>query len=220
MDFKKTIDFIINDLQETREVIDDLKNYPGVPLFQIELAKSKCKSAEELITLLKNFEEKKSNESIAKAISPEINKVEESIEELFEIETMDYTDTHIIETTTITTNMQTGKTILSDRFKNNSSSINDLIGNKKGEDDVNSRIRRKPISNLADNIGINDMFYYIREIFSGNHVTYDEAIKKLNSVEEISDARIVLESYTNNKEENNAVIQLLELVKRKISSNG
>ena len=63
MDLKKTIDFIINDLREARDIIDDLKNYPDVPLIQIELAKSKCKSAEDLIGLLKSLDKPVSHES-------------------------------------------------------------------------------------------------------------------------------------------------------------
>ena len=55
MDFNTTIDIIIKDLREAREIIDDLKNYPGVPQLQVELAKSKCKSAEEIIALLKTY---------------------------------------------------------------------------------------------------------------------------------------------------------------------
>jgi hypothetical protein len=49
MDFNRTVDLIIKDLYEAGEIIDDLKNYPGVPAFQVELAKSKCKSAAEII---------------------------------------------------------------------------------------------------------------------------------------------------------------------------
>ena len=55
MDFNATIDIIIKDLNEAREIIDDLKKYPGVPELQVELAKSKCKSASEVIALLKNI---------------------------------------------------------------------------------------------------------------------------------------------------------------------
>ncbi len=59
MDFNATIDLIIKDLEEARKIIDDLKKYPGVPVLQVELAKSKCKSAGEVISLLKemNFPE-------------------------------------------------------------------------------------------------------------------------------------------------------------------
>ena len=55
MDFKSTIDLIIKDLNEASEIIDDLKKYPGVPALQVELAKSKCRSAGEVIALLKNL---------------------------------------------------------------------------------------------------------------------------------------------------------------------
>ena len=55
MDFNSTIDLIIKDLNEASEIIDDLKKYPGVPALQVEFAKSKCKSAGEVIALLKNM---------------------------------------------------------------------------------------------------------------------------------------------------------------------
>ena len=57
MDFNATIDLIIKDLREAGEIIDDLKRYPGVPLLQVELAKAKCRSAGEVISLLKNTED-------------------------------------------------------------------------------------------------------------------------------------------------------------------
>lgn len=55
MDFNATIDLIIKDLDETRKIIDDLKKIPGVPVLQVELAKSKCKSAGDVIALLKEM---------------------------------------------------------------------------------------------------------------------------------------------------------------------
>jgi len=55
MDFNSTIDLIIKDLNEASEIIDDLKKYPGVPALQVELAKSKCRSAGDVIALLKSI---------------------------------------------------------------------------------------------------------------------------------------------------------------------
>lgn len=57
MDFNATIDLIIKDLDDARNIIDDLKRYPEVPVLQIELAKAKCKSASEVISLLKSMNE-------------------------------------------------------------------------------------------------------------------------------------------------------------------
>jgi hypothetical protein len=219
MDLKKTIDYIISDLRETRDIIDDLKNYPDVPLLQIELAKSKCKSAEELIVLLKNLEEIEPKESAPSANKSETCIVEDKVEELIEIDINEDTGTQIAEPEQPASNMQTGRTILSDRFRNNSGNINELIGIKKGDGDINSMLRSKPISNLADAIGINDKFYYVREIFKGNLASYEEAIKKLNLVEDIDDARAIIMSYTGDNEENTAILQLFELIKRKILTN-
>jgi len=57
MDFDATIDLIIRELKEASDIIDDLKRYPDVPLLQVELAKMKCKSAGDVIALLKNSRE-------------------------------------------------------------------------------------------------------------------------------------------------------------------
>ena len=57
MDFSATIDLIIKDLKEASDIIDDLKKYPGVPVLQVELAKMKCKSAGEVIAMLKTLKE-------------------------------------------------------------------------------------------------------------------------------------------------------------------
>jgi hypothetical protein len=217
MDLTKTIDFIINDLRETRLIIDDLKNYPDVPLFQIELAKSKCKSAEDLINMLKNFEEIKSGVSIHSHKNRETDKVVGNVEELIEIDMIEDDNAQIIETIQPSPSTKSGKIILSDKFRENTSNINEKIGNRKG--DINTMLKGKHISNLADAIGINDKFYYIREIFSGNHASYDEAIRKLNTVENYDDGRAVIMSYTGDNNENEAISQLLDLVKRKISSN-
>lgn len=55
MEIKSTINIILKDLEEARGLIDDLKNYPGVPLLQVELAKAKCRSAEDVIKLLSDL---------------------------------------------------------------------------------------------------------------------------------------------------------------------
>lgn len=64
MDFNTTIEIILKDLREVREIIDDFRNYPDVPLLQVELAKAKCKSAEEVIALLKLIKPGSSAESL------------------------------------------------------------------------------------------------------------------------------------------------------------
>jgi hypothetical protein len=215
MDFNATIDLIIKDLDDTRHIIDDLKKYPGVPLLQIELAKAKCKSAGEVISLLKSErykipevretvennpprEEQKEESPVDKStLSPviveeEIKKIEKKVSE---------------------------SSIIADKFSHMSNRINEQLGGLKGDDDVSDILKSKQLSNLSEAIGLNDKFLFIREIFNGNKEAYTQAISRLDSVANLKDARAVIMSYTGDGKENEATKLLLDLVKRKFPSN-
>ena len=75
MDFNATIDLIIKDLRDASDIIDDLKKYPGVPLLQVELAKSKCKSAGEVIALLKTLKENSSFAEMEPSVQKKFHKL-------------------------------------------------------------------------------------------------------------------------------------------------
>jgi hypothetical protein len=90
---------------------------------------------------------------------------------------------------------------------------------RKHDDDVFEVLKSKPLSTLDKAIGINDKFHFIREIFNGNHESYNQAISKLESVGNLSDAMAVIMSYTGDNTSNEALKQLLDLIKRKFPSN-
>ena len=90
---------------------------------------------------------------------------------------------------------------------------------QKNEEDISAVLKTKPISNLNDAIGVNDKFLFIREIFGGNQASYDDAIYRLNNVTNLPDAKAIIMSYTGEGDENEAVKQLLDLVKRKLPSD-
>jgi hypothetical protein len=238
MDFNATIDLIIKDLNEAREIIDDLKKYPGVPVLQVELAKAKCRNAGEIISLLKNLKEATSQEdpgikpvlqadkaeqtsrtdpvsqtepeslpeAIAGGIIPEIDNDQQ--EELIPEQK---------DEDTIIRMKDSGTSIIADRFNNLSTRLNEQMGNKKGEDDIGGILKSKPLANLSEAIGINDRFLFIREIFNGNRDAYNQAINRLNHSTDMEDAKTVILGYAGNKSGNDAVKQLLDLVKRKLT---
>jgi hypothetical protein len=89
MDLNTTIDIIIKDLNDVHDIIDDLKKYQGIPVFQVELAKSKCKSAAEVIAILKDMigknEEVKSDvKSEAKGTVTARDEITEPVKEMKE----------------------------------------------------------------------------------------------------------------------------------------
>jgi hypothetical protein len=219
MDFNTTIDIIIKDLREAREIIDDLKQYPGVPEIQIELAKSKCKSAEEVIALLKTMKQYGKAQQENRVESVENVEEGEKFEEVKRTINIDPVELPESVPQKKSREKPVETNIVADRFSGKSNTFNEQIGIIKSEGDISHAMKSKHVSNLTEAIGINDKFLFVREIFSGDQSSYNEAIAKLNRVENISDAKAVIMSYTGEGEENDAVKELLDLVKRKLPAD-
>lgn len=228
MDLNATIDIIIKDLNEAREIIDDLKKYPGVPELQIELAKSKCKSASEIIALFKTLQAKITppvQEKQRMDEEPIIEKVlvqPEKVVAVPEKPVGEVIITLIQEAPPIAREEKvqslkrpSEQSIIADQFSNRPESFNEKLGSHKHEEDVLEILRTKPLSSLDEAIGINDKFLFIREIFDGSVDKYNQAIEKLESVGTISDAMAVIMSYTGENTGNEAISQLVDLIKRK-----
>jgi hypothetical protein len=203
MDFNATIDLIIKDLDEAREIIDDLKKYPGIPVLQVELAKLKCKSAGEVIALLKTLkdntpEEIKTQTVPVERTPPQVEKKEESKK---------------------APEKASESAIIADKFSHLSNRFNEQLGSLKSDEDISDILKTKPLTKLSEAIDVNDKFHYIREIFNGNKDAYIQAIFRLDHADSLTDARAVIMSYTGDSNENEAVKQLLDLVKRKLPSN-
>jgi len=258
MDFNTTIDIIIKDLREAREIIDDFKNYAGVPELQVELAKSKCRSAEDIIALLKTMKKDYQDQQSGKVEeveevervemeekTPEITSSESASQiDLFEICDEDETESsHApVKPEEVQEKMQPAESnsifkesdfegwskpkeklpdgnIVADQFSGLSNTLNEQMGNIKSEDDISSVLKSRPVTNLNEAIGVNDKFLYIREVFNGNQSSYNEVVAKLNKVDNLADAKAVIMSYTGESNENEAIKQLLDLVKRKLASD-
>ena len=203
MDFNTTIDLIIKDLNDASEIIDDLKKYPGVPALQVELAKSKCRSAGDVIALLK---------SLGDVIPVKNEKVEEKIVEKAEekVKEPEIAKTEIKTTETFT---------LADKFSPPADFYEEQTATRKVERDLSDQLKVKSITSLSEVIGISDKFLFMGEIFDGNKEAYAQAISRLDKAENLEDAMAIIMSYTGQNPENEAIVQLLELVKLKLSTN-
>jgi len=241
MDFKSTIDLIIKDLNEASEIIDDLKKYPGVPALQVEFAKSKCKSAATVIELLKNLNDivpVKEAPVAEKTVSlplpenakpvPEPrseksmsdNQVVAAEEKRPETKKSDVPHPQVKEKKkeVITPEKQPVSSV-ADKFSPHSDLYEEQAAKIKADMDLSDRLKKKPITNLSEAIGLNDRFLFISEIFEGDKDSYAQAISRLDKAESLQDAMAIIMSYTGEKPENEAVIQLLDLVRLKLPAN-
>ena len=238
MDFNATIDLIIKDLNETRDIIDDLKKYPGVPVLQIELAKSKCKSAGEVIALIKTLKDFIPAENVVPVqpqphIKPESQarpvlqpkpqpeprpESQPKTEPLPQPQYQSKPKPRSKSQSQVQVKLD-DTPIIADKFVQPASSFHDQLRSKEADDNLSDKLILKPISNLSEAIGVNDRFLFIREIFNEDNEAYLQAISRLDNATSLTDARAVIMSYTGDNLENDAVTQLLELVKLKLSSN-
>jgi hypothetical protein len=237
MDFNATVDLIIRELYETREIIDDFRNYPGVPAIQVELAKSKCKSAADIIALLKNIQ----NGTAVRSRIVEESKAKTLIETEYKSEPLQtdqvksapaeipsalqkdvIQDTPVMpvkEQTRGSKKKTAARTIIADTFSGRPGSLNEQMTSLREDEGFSEIIKTKPITSLSDAIGINDKFLFIRELFNGNSESYEQAITNLDNAKDLSDARKIISDYTGEINESDASKQLFELIKRKFPAN-
>jgi len=220
MDFNATIDLIIKDLREAAEIIDDLKKYPGVPSIQVELAKSKCRSAGEIIALLKNLRYSLSEEANKEPVVPDSAVKEKTSPKIQRTIKHEPLRPGRKDRSSQAAGKKSESAIIADTFSHLSSKLNEQLGSlREDEDDVSDFLKAQPLTNLSEAIGVNDKFLFIREIFSGNPESYNQAISRIDKAECLADARAILLSYTGETKENDASKLLLDLVKRKFPSD-
>lgn len=249
MDFNATVDLIIKELHEAHDIIDDLRNYPGVPVIQVEMAKLKCKSAAEIIALLKNVQngtaikpataaaaQKTENETKAKTepktepgfkaepLQPEIEILEDTPPEKPAIAKKEI----VAESPVITVKDEEphvmkkksdARTIIADTFSDRPGCLNEQLTSSREDENLSEIKKIKPITNLSDAVGVNDRFLFIREIFNGDPKLFEQAIKRLDNAADLSDAKKILNDYTSESTDNTVLKQLLELIKRKFPIN-
>lgn len=221
MDFNSAIDILIKDLEEARAIIDDLKTIPGVPAFQVELAKSKCRSATEMMNLLRSLQFESSRpkspdvapqpapepEEIPVKITPvkparSSNPVEEPEKPVKKKEKVTSTGGEVISGESIPADVH-GEETIADRFSL-----------ERGLNFPAPSIQ----SSLSEAIGINDRFHFIREIFDNDPRLYSEVIGKLETITDIGEARSLIMGYAHDESSISAGKQLLDLVRRKLKS--
>ncbi|HEX2919761.1 MAG TPA: hypothetical protein VHO50_01210 [Bacteroidales bacterium] len=201
MDFNATIDLIIRELDEACDILEDLKQYPETPALQVELARSKCKNAAGVIALLKSIQPIKADEKQKEQKDPQQQEQKTHIDPAAVTSNPKVTDPEY------PTDQRTPETkpfvapIIADTFSHLS----------------NEYQHGQQVSDLSTAIGINDRFYYIREIFNDNRDKYNQMIKDIEGAKSFEEANEIILHFKNEKTNADALKQLLDLVKRKFS---
>ncbi len=250
MDFIKAVSIIGRDLEEAMSMLDQLSAIQGSNNAEIELARSRVRTASELLRLLpalsgtnapQPVQETKSEaaapataETMAEqaphvaepvemrdpAKAKESGRTQEPAGEMQPERTQEPAREKEPERTQEQVKAQESpKSILADRFSL-SGTLGEKISSAKNEEAITSVIHSKPIDDIAAAIGMNDKFYFIRELFSGNSIAYNDTIRRLNASASLGEAMKILDESTVTGSDPGAQSSFVDVVRRKFSLNG
>jgi len=253
MDFLKAVNIIGRDLEEAMTLLEQL-GVSGPDKAEIELARSRIRSAADMVRLLPSLTEVREKTTNAAPHSEEDHAKEKDIKSASSgaakpetvtrraaeeevkaapVVPAETEATAVMSVTTVTVKAETVKTeqpagepksqesskgILADRFTAGGTLGEKISGGKK-EDVVSSVIQGKPIADIAAAIGINDRFYFIRELFSGDALAYGDTIKRLNAAASLGEAMKILDESTVMGSDPAAQSSFVDVVRRKFSLN-
>lgn len=110
--------------------------------------------------------------------------------------------------------------ILAEKFQKPGDFLNEKIGGEKTKKDLSAKIQSTPIKSISGSMGINDKFFFIRELFHGNADNFNIAMKILDDASNFNEAYNYLLNTFEWDMDSEAVQQLLNLIRRKFISSG
>jgi len=109
-------------------------------------------------------------------------------------------------------------TILAETFRITQPSLNELIGQKNKKRSLATQFENKPISSIKASISLNDKIRFIRDLFAMDKDKYVASIEKLDNFDNLDQALQFLDKYFDFGSNNQALIELLELVYKRYPS--
>lgn len=232
MEIRHTIEILTKDIQDIEKLVGNFQNSPEGSLLELDLALSKIRHVYDMLTMIRTdmllVRNPPERESIRKEIKekrepgPESESViegkmeivaeipaeakEEAVPEAPEEVKMEPIPEQVTE-------RKKGTGILAERFSSESSINENMAGQRAA--DLDSAIMGKPIDNIGRNIGINDRFLIIRELFNGDGDRFSRLVGNLDSAGNYQEAvRVIGESFSNTPDHEGVTI-LMSLVKRR-----
>jgi hypothetical protein len=115
-------------------------------------------------------------------------------------------------------NHEPSKPILADRFSQ-AGTLGDRISPVRQDEAITTALHSKPIADIGAAIGINDRFRYIRELFSGDTLAYNDTIRRLNNSASLGEAMRILDESTVMGSDPATQSSFVDVVRRKFSLN-
>lgn len=233
MDYKHTIDILSENIKELDEIVSGFKALERIPELDLDLVLDKTRNLYEVLLLLKKsivmhhpensapknkteVESPSEDEILSKEEKPE--KASADNTDIIELETPHSGESKLPASDSDQKKEQPDETpkILSDRFKKQTTSLNEDITQAKPVYNISSRLQTKPITNIQNAIGLNDKFLFINELFNGDADKYNSTIETLNNATHFNEAYNFLVENFQWDMDSELVQKILDLIRRKL----
>ncbi len=242
MEIKYTIEILTKDIQDIEKLVANLQNSKDGPAIELDLALSKLRNVYEILTMIKadrlseliNPERLPSQaastpapapESVTEPVAPaapskpepqavtepEPEAVPESAPAA--VSEPERSPATVPEVEIKSEKKSKDSAILAEKFSTQASINENLAGKRVA--DVDTKLLGQPIENIGRNIGINDRFLIIRELFDGNADDFSDLVKRLDGTGNYQDAIDLLNEKFSGDMEHEGVGILTGLVKRR-----
>lgn len=241
MEAKHIIENLIKDIQDIEKFVSTFKNSSHISRIETDLILSRLQSLYDNVLQLREIPEPVDKENFTETDQEELTKEtaentepgqeEKGIEEDtmiqdFELESEskgepgegekpEQPESDEQEKKVKASTDKKSSTIIADRLAGSKHFRNEELGKTFHGIDLSSKLQSKPLKDIGTAIGVNDRFYYIRELFHGDPKKFDDTIKILNNSPNFNEAFNYLSENYSWDMDDPAVQNLLELIRRK-----
>ncbi len=238
MEFKNTLEIVTKDIQDIEKLVSNFKNYSRIPNIELDLALSRIRNVYDLLLMFRDDTGTHARQTIAEpktespeavlisapvakanpvpvisdepaAVMPEAPKADETLIIEKEINPVQEPKPVAAKTPEAKTKPHEEKLF-----------INEKLGEHTIKKDVSSKLQGQAIKSISGSIGINDKFFFIRELFGGNAETFRQTMEELDGAKNFNDAYSHLMEKFQWDMDSEPVQLLLNLVRRKFITSG
>jgi len=225
MEIKYTIEILTKDIQDIEKLVGNLQISKEASAIELDLALSKLRNVYEILTLIKadrlyemvsdlpELEKLSSEPEPEPQLEPEPEPQPEPEPEPEPEPQPEPEPAPAAKPETASSSETDSSSILAEKFSAESS-INENLGEKLGNE-MEAKLVGQPIDNISRNIGINDRFFIIRELFDGESDRFTSLVNALESADSYQAASSILKEQFAENMDHEGVEILIGLLKRR-----
>ena len=224
MEIKYTLEILTKDIQDIEKLVGNLQNSPDGSILELDLALSKLRNVYDILTVIRTDMALEGLSTDSKARPPAGNEKpsvvaeEPAAEEKEPVSEKEKPAAEEKEPVSEKEKPSAKKDeppaeIIAEKFESGSSINENMAGNR--EPDMDSKLMGQPIESISRNIGINDRFLIIRELFEGDSDGFGKLIEDLDKAGDLKNATRLLEKQFDQVPDHEGLFILTNLVKRR-----